>query len=103
MLYWLQWSCSTSRSHPKGNRHWPIVDQRYLHISSKHTRLHLAVLLAGLHAPGRTTVIEPIPTRDHTERMLTHFGAPISADAAGRARPWQAPIGRRLLPNRQRE
>jgi 3-phosphoshikimate 1-carboxyvinyltransferase len=37
-----------------------------------------AVLLAGLHAPGRTTVIEPIPTRDHTERMLTHFGAEIS-------------------------
>jgi len=37
-----------------------------------------AVLLAGLHAPGRTTVIEPIPTRDHTERMLTHFGAELS-------------------------
>src|SRR6476620_9253968 len=38
-----------------------------------------AVLLAGLHAPGSTTVIEPIPTRDHTERMLVHFGAEISA------------------------
>jgi 3-phosphoshikimate 1-carboxyvinyltransferase len=37
-----------------------------------------AVLLAGLHAPGRTTVIEPIPSRDHTERMLTYFGAEIS-------------------------
>jgi 3-phosphoshikimate 1-carboxyvinyltransferase len=37
-----------------------------------------AVLLAGLHAPGRTTVVEPLPTRDHTERMLTHFGAEIS-------------------------
>ncbi|HSA66743.1 MAG TPA: 3-phosphoshikimate 1-carboxyvinyltransferase, partial [Methyloceanibacter sp.] len=37
-----------------------------------------AVLLAGLHAPGRTTVIEPLATRDHTERMLTHFGAEIS-------------------------
>ena len=37
-----------------------------------------AVLIAGLHAPGRTTVIEPVPTRDHTERMLTHFGAEIS-------------------------
>ncbi len=34
-----------------------------------------AVLLAGLHAPGRTTVIEPAPTRDHTERMLAQFGA----------------------------
>jgi 3-phosphoshikimate 1-carboxyvinyltransferase len=37
-----------------------------------------AVLLAGLHAPGRTTVIEPLASRDHTERMLTHFGAEIS-------------------------
>ena len=34
-----------------------------------------AVLLAGLNIPGITTVIEPIPTRDHTERMLSGFGA----------------------------
>ncbi len=33
-----------------------------------------AILLAGLSAPGRTTVIEERPTRDHTERMLRHFG-----------------------------
>lgn len=37
-----------------------------------------AVLLAGLNAPGITTVIEPIPTRDHTEKMLKGFGAEIS-------------------------
>ena len=36
-----------------------------------------AVLLAGLHAPGKTTVIESEPTRDHTERLLRHFGAHI--------------------------
>lgn len=36
-----------------------------------------AVLLAGLHAPGETTVVEPEPTRDHTERLLRHFGAEI--------------------------
>ncbi|MBP6012845.1 MAG: 3-phosphoshikimate 1-carboxyvinyltransferase [Alphaproteobacteria bacterium] len=36
-----------------------------------------AVLLAGLNAPGHTTVIEAEATRDHTERMLTHFGATI--------------------------
>lgn len=36
-----------------------------------------AVLLAGLNAPGQTTVIEPKPTRDHTERMLAHFGAEV--------------------------
>ena len=43
-----------------------------------------AVLLAGLHAPGRTTVIEPLATRDHTERMFAHFGAELSIkDEAG--------------------
>lgn len=36
-----------------------------------------AVLLAGLNAPGRTTVIERIPTRDHSERMLVGFGATV--------------------------
>lgn len=36
-----------------------------------------AVLLAGLHAPGSTTVIEPLASRDHTERMLTAMGAAI--------------------------
>lgn len=33
-----------------------------------------ALLLAGLHAEGRTCITEPAPTRDHTERMLTAFG-----------------------------
>ncbi len=36
------------------------------------------VLLAALDTPGETTVIEPKPTRDHTENMLRHFGAEIS-------------------------
>ena len=36
-----------------------------------------AILLAGLNAPGETTAIEPAPTRDHTERMLRHFGAEV--------------------------
>jgi 3-phosphoshikimate 1-carboxyvinyltransferase len=38
-----------------------------------------AVLIAGLHASGETTVIEPAATRDHTERMLGHFGAQVTA------------------------
>ncbi len=38
-----------------------------------------AVLLAGLYAHGRTTVIEPAPTRDHTERMLQGMGAEITS------------------------
>ncbi|WP_029139964.1 3-phosphoshikimate 1-carboxyvinyltransferase [Citromicrobium sp. JLT1363] len=36
-----------------------------------------AVLLAGLNTPGITTVIEPVPTRDHSERMLRGFGAQL--------------------------
>ena len=39
-----------------------------------------AVLLAGLNTPGATTVIEREPTRDHTERMLRHFGAGVSTE-----------------------
>lgn len=40
------------------------------------------VLLAGLYAEGRTTVVEPVRTRDHTEIALRHFGAEI--ETAGR-------------------
>ena len=39
-----------------------------------------AVLLAGLNAPGQTVVIEPEATRDHTERMLTGFGADLTVE-----------------------
>ncbi|MFM9977994.1 MAG: 3-phosphoshikimate 1-carboxyvinyltransferase [Sphingomonadaceae bacterium] len=44
-----------------------------------------AILLAGLNTPGITRVIEPVPTRDHSERMLAGFGAEltIETDAAG--------------------
>jgi 3-phosphoshikimate 1-carboxyvinyltransferase len=42
-----------------------------------------AVLLAGLNAPGVTTVIEKEATRDHTERMLTHFGAQVTVTPHG--------------------
>ncbi|MGZ8362628.1 MAG: 3-phosphoshikimate 1-carboxyvinyltransferase, partial [Caulobacteraceae bacterium] len=43
-----------------------------------------AVLLAGLNARGVTTVIEPHPTRDHTERMLGAFGAPVTIELSDR-------------------
>ncbi len=36
-----------------------------------------AVLLAGLHAEGETTVVEPLPTRDHTERLLERAGVSV--------------------------
>lgn len=48
-----------------------------------------AVLLAGLNTPGETTVIEPHGTRDHTERMLRHFGGAVFCEPA-------EPIGLRI-------
>lgn len=41
-----------------------------------------ALLLAGLYARGETTVVEPAPTRDHTERMLGGFGVELTRDGA---------------------
>jgi 3-phosphoshikimate 1-carboxyvinyltransferase len=46
-------------------------------------QLKSAVLLAGLAAPGETTVIETQASRDHTERMLKHFGAKIVSRVHG--------------------
>jgi 3-phosphoshikimate 1-carboxyvinyltransferase len=40
------------------------------------------LLLAGLYAEGKTTVTEPAPTRDHTERMLRGFGYPVTVEGA---------------------
>ena len=45
-----------------------------------------AVLLAGLNAPGQTVVIEKEATRDHTERMLSGFGAEISVEESDAGR-----------------
>ncbi len=42
-----------------------------------------AILLAGLNTPGITRVIEPVPTRDHSERMLAGFGAELTVDTDG--------------------
>ena len=58
-----------------------------------------AVLLAGLHASGRTTVNEPAPTRDHTERAFEAFGArvtregtAVSIEGGQRLRPLDAHV-----------
>ncbi len=45
-----------------------------------------AVLLAGLNTPGVTSVIEPVATRDHTERMLAGFGARLDIGEGDGAR-----------------
>ena len=44
-----------------------------------------AVLLAGLNCPGRTVVIEQEASRDHTEKMLAHFGATVKSEPFGEA------------------
>ena len=46
-------------------------------------QLKSAVLLAGLSAPGETIVVEKEATRDHTERMLGHFGAQLRVEPHG--------------------
>ena len=60
-----------------------------------------AILLAGLHASGKTSVIEPVSSRDHTERMLKAFGADISIRGElGRnivINPGKKLIGQRIL------
>ncbi len=46
-------------------------------------QLKSCVLLAGLNADGETTVIEPVATRDHTERMLRGFGVDVRESTEG--------------------
>lgn len=43
-------------------------------------QLKSALLLAGLYAQGSTCVIEPAPSRDHTERLLRHLGCPVTRE-----------------------
>ena len=45
-----------------------------------------AILLAALNTPGVTRVIEPVPTRDHSERMLASFGAALTVERTGAGR-----------------
>jgi 3-phosphoshikimate 1-carboxyvinyltransferase len=67
----------TTDGHPpieiEGGRLRPI---RYeLPVAS--AQVKSAILLAGLYADGRTTVVEPAPTRDHTELLLRHAGVDV--------------------------
>jgi 3-phosphoshikimate 1-carboxyvinyltransferase len=47
-------------------------------------QLKSATLLAGLSAPGETVVVEAEATRDHTEKMLTHFGAQVRVETTAK-------------------
>jgi 3-phosphoshikimate 1-carboxyvinyltransferase len=57
----------------------PVPIQYLLPVAS--AQVKSAILLAALNTPGRTTVIEPQATRDHSERMLAAFGAKILVEA----------------------
>jgi 3-phosphoshikimate 1-carboxyvinyltransferase len=65
--------------------HLPLgIDARPLHgieyeLPVASGQVKSCVLLAGLYAEGETTVVEPVPTRDHTERMLRAAGAQLRA------------------------
>ncbi len=61
----------------RGPRHAAPITYR---VPMASAQVKSAVLLAGLNAPGITTVIEPVPTRDHTEKMLKGFGANLSVE-----------------------
>lgn len=56
----------------------PIPIEYALPVAS--AQVKSAVLLAGLNSPGRTTVTEAEATRDHTEKMLSYFGASIKVE-----------------------
>ncbi|OIO70954.1 MAG: 3-phosphoshikimate 1-carboxyvinyltransferase [Zetaproteobacteria bacterium CG_4_9_14_3_um_filter_49_83] len=58
--------------------------QGIAHVSAvASAQIKSCVLLAGLFAKGETTVQEPRPTRDHTERMMPLFGQEVEVDADG--------------------
>ena len=57
----------------------PAVPISY-HLPVASAQVKSAILLAGLNTPGVTEVIEPIPTRDHSERMLAGFGAELTVE-----------------------
>jgi 3-phosphoshikimate 1-carboxyvinyltransferase len=56
--------------------HNPLKPIEYL-LPVASAQLKSCILLAGLNADGETSVIEPVPTRDHTERMLRGFGVDV--------------------------
>jgi 3-phosphoshikimate 1-carboxyvinyltransferase len=64
---------------PPGHRLKPI--DYALPVAS--AQVKSAILLAGLYAAGETRVHEPAPTRDHSERMLSAFGANVSRSSQG--------------------
>ncbi|APD08732.1 MULTISPECIES: 3-phosphoshikimate 1-carboxyvinyltransferase [Thermus] len=64
---------------PLGVRGAPLRGIRYT-LPVPSAQVKSALLLAGLFAEGVTEVEEPVPTRDHTERLFRHFGLPLRVE-----------------------
>lgn len=62
--------------------HHPLPLDYTLPVAS--AQVKSAVLLAGLNTPGITRVVEPEPSRDHSENMLRHFGARLTIESDGK-------------------
>ena len=62
------------------------LNGRTIRLEVASAQVKTCILLAGLYADGTTTVIEPIATRDHTERMLAWFGVEVVIDNSDRER-----------------
>ena len=60
--------------HIKGTKNLTGIEY---HLPMASAQVKSCVLLAGMYASGKTSTIEPAPTRDHTERMLSGFGYPV--------------------------
>lgn len=67
---------------PLAIRGGPLTSIRYDN-HHRSAQVKSAILLAGLSANGPTTVIEPVQTRDHTERLLPHFGGRVETGEGG--------------------
>jgi 3-phosphoshikimate 1-carboxyvinyltransferase len=79
--------------------HEPVPIRYELPVPS--AQVKSAILLAGLHACGETTVIEKEPTRDHTERMLRYFGAEVDVTENGEGRKCITVMGNAALQGRE--
>lgn len=60
-----------------GNPHLKAIDYK---VPMASAQVKSCLLLAGMYAEGETSVTEPAPTRDHTERMLNGFSYPVHRD-----------------------
>ena len=65
----------TAPLHIKGNPHLQGI---HYDMPIASAQVKSCLLLAGMYAEGETSVTEPAPTRDHTERMLNGFGYPVT-------------------------